>query len=181
MKHHRIFLKDAGFTIVEVLVVLAIVAIISGFMVVNFRKGGESGKLQRSAQLIVQNIRKAQNMALSSVEYGGAVPYAYGVFFDRDVINSYILFADLNPDSYRYNGEPPDKRIETINLERGIVIDSISPSPFLHIAFSPPNPLTFINVDRSEATITIKKEGATCPSVNCRNITVKNTGWMTIK
>ena len=175
------FSKKSGFTIMELLVVLAIIAIISGFMVVNFRKGEEGGRLVRSAQQIAQNIRKVQNMALSSVEYQGEIPYAYGVYFSRDITDSYILFADKNPDSFRYNGEPPDKKIETINLERGIVIDSISPSPFLHIAFSPPNPLTFINVDQPEATITIKKEGATCPSFNCRKIKVKNTGWMTIE
>lgn len=179
----KLFSKKSGFTIIEMLVVTAIIVIISAFMAVNFRKGEEGHKLQRSAQLIVQSIRRAQNMAISSTQHLGDVPPAYGVFFnDNQDFYSYILFADLNGNN-KYDNPASDSVIATIVLEKGIKILSVSLSPRLHIVFVPPDPSTIFNNNPgiNQVTITIKKEGATCPSVNCRNIKVKNTGWMTIE
>jgi len=176
------FSKQKGFTLIEVLVVLAIIVVISGFMVVNFRKGEESGKLQRSAQRVVQNLRKIQSMALSSTEFtnpstgqkevsaGGYVAY----FTKGAGINTYYIYADFNDNKSESAGE----RIETIQLESGIYFNEIiyiklpvyqaasftniiCKSPDAFIEFQPPIPPT------NRVVVTIAKTGATC-SQNCQ-------------
>lgn len=171
-----------GFTLIELLVVIAIVSITASIMVVNFRKGGETGNLQRTAQQIIQNIRKAQNMALSSVKHNGEIYDYYGVYFDKLIgpnkpgPYAYYVFASNNQ---IYNN--PDEKVgPTIELEKGIKIDSISTGNRLDITFNPPYAFVEFNPTTTEATITIKKEGGTCPQ-DCRYIIINDKGWMSIK
>lgn len=167
---------------VELLVVIAIIAIMSGVVAVNFRKGSEGSKLQRAAQQIVQDIRKAQNMALSSVEYEGEVHDYYGVHFDKRILPSgnpgphaYYIFVSNN---ILYNN---DEEIgEAIELEKGIKIDSITTGNILDITFEPPYSYVEFNPSVDDATITIKKEDGTCPQ-DCRYIKINDKGWMSIK
>lgn len=176
--------KGAGFTIIELLVVIAIVGIISSIMVVNFRKSEESNKLQRAAQQVVQGIRKAQNMALSSIEVPGKCPPEiickyYGVYFNtQSMPNSYHIFASANK---VYN--PPGETVEIVNLEAGIVIDSVAPSEGnkLNIIFSPPHafPVEF-NPTTTQAVITVKKKDGVC-SQDCRYIKINDKGWIAIQ
>lgn len=164
-----------GFTIIELLIVIAIVSVLSGIMVVNFRKGEAGTKLQRSAQQIIQSIREVQSMALSSAEYGGVVYNYYGVYFNKQSMStSYYIFASSNQ---VYN---PGEEIKTVDLESGIVIDSISTGNQVNITFLPPHAFVEFNPSTNEATITIKKEDGTCPQ-DCRYIKINDKGWMSIK
>jgi len=168
--------KGAGFTLIELLVVIAIVSITASIMVVNFRKGGETGNLQRTAQQIIQNIRKAQNMALSSVKHGGEIYDYYGAHFNQPSMpDSYYIFVS---DNAVYNGG--EEIGGAIELEKGIKIDSISTGNRLDITFNPPYAFVEFNPADTEATITIKKEGGACPQ-DCRYIIINDKGWMSIK
>lgn len=168
--------KGAGFTIIELLVVIVIITIISGVVVVNFRKGERGNKLQRSAQQVVQSIRKAQNMALSSVEVRDNIYYYYGVYFNINTPNYFYIFAGENK---VYN--PDDKVGPAVELEDGVIIDSVKPNlnGKLNITFVPPYSFVEFNPTTDEATITIKKQGGVCPQ-DCRYIKINNTGWMSI-
>lgn len=173
---HEIY-NNRGFTLVEALVVIAIISIISGFIVINFRHGEEGNKLQRSAQQVVQSIRKAQNMALSSVEYEGTIYDYYGVYFDEQGLpNSYYIFTSINA---VYNPTEGDKIVETVNLEQGIIIE-VTPSTQLDIAFIPPHSFIQFNPSVSNTTITIKKDGGTCPQ-DCKYVKINDKGWLSIK
>jgi prepilin-type N-terminal cleavage/methylation domain-containing protein len=180
-------LSKTGFTLIELLVVIAIITIISGMIVVNFRKGEAGGRRQRSAQQIVQNIRKIQNMAISSVEYQGEV-YSYGVHFDKNEPNNreYIIFADKN-DSGRYDAG--DDIIGSLyNLETGVEIDDLSTITeagdanvdVLDIVFIPPDPLTKFNDDFNiiEAEIVIKEEKT---KWYAKTIRVGKAGWVSVE
>lgn len=176
-------LSKTGFTLIELLVVIAVITIISGMIVINFRKGEAGGRLQRSAQQIVQTIRRAQNMAISSVEHEGEVRDAYGIYFETQTPNLYTLFFDGNK-NYKYDGS--DERMGSpVDLEKGIKIESISTGPKLSIAFVPPDPLTFFNgkEDIDEVTITIKKEDADCFAnpEDCKDIKVGKNGQVSIE
>lgn len=175
--------KNRGFTLVEMLVVIFIIGIISTILIVNWRKNENQYKLQRAAQEIAFNIRKAQEMALNGRKCSdGEVPNSsFGVNFDNATINSYTIFCDRN-DNNMYQTPSADLFVETISIESGIIIHSLSSgAQDLDIAFSLPDSFTVINPQAaSPATITIKKTGATCPSVNCKNIIVKKTGEISI-
>lgn len=169
--------KQKGFTLVELLVVIVIITVISGIVVVNFRKGEGGNKLQRSAQLIVQSIRKAQNMALSSLEVGNDIYDYYGVHFDKNTLpDSFCIFAS---DNKPWNPGDPIQVGSNIELEDGVVIDSLSTGVKLNIVFKPPYSFVEFNPTTDEATITIKKQGGVCPQ-DCRYIKINNTGWMSI-
>ncbi len=168
--------KGAGFTIIELLVVITIIVITSGFVVVNFKKASESGKLQRTTQQIIQNIRKAQDMALSSVEVRDTIYNYYGVYFNKNTMpDSFYVFASNN--TVYNSGEEVGSAIE---LEDGIIIYALSTGNNLHVIFEPPYSFVKFNPSVINATITIKKEDGTCPD-DCRYIKINDKGWMSIK
>jgi prepilin-type N-terminal cleavage/methylation domain-containing protein len=170
--------KKSGFTIIEFIVVIAIITIISGFMVVNFRKGEGTNKLLRVSQQVVQGIRESQNMALSSSEQTGQIYDYYGVHFNKvSMPGSFYIFASSTNAVYD-SGE----QVKTINLEEGIVIDSLSGGDQMDISFSSPYAMVVFNpaAPSHNVSIIIKIQGTSCPSSNCRTITINESGWINI-
>ena len=166
-----------GFTLIEMLVIMAIISIISGSLIVNWRKNEKKYEVQYTAQAIVQNLRKAQDIALSGKKYPGeAVPSAYGIYFNINSKNSYLVFGDKNGNNTYQGG---DILVETILLDPGIEIYSLSASP-LNIVFSIPDGFAII-APSAPATIAIRKTGYTCPSNFCKSIIIKNTGEISIQ
>lgn len=167
---------EGGFTLFELLVVIFIIALVSAILVINMRRSESQYKLQIGAQEIAQSIRRAQDMALSSFRYQGNVPFAYGLFFDKQNRTSYRIFADINGNN-KYDA--PDGNVDIINIEKGIEIGSLSREPRLHITFSLPDGFTEIEPSASSATITIKKTGGSCPQ-DCKEIIIERTGRISI-
>ena len=139
--------KGAGFTLTELLTVIAIISIISVLVLPNYRAGERSFALQRSAHKLSQDLRRAQEMAMSAKEFEGQVQPRYGVEFNIASLNYYILFADVNDNGKR---EPADQIIETIDLEKRVTIQQLftGESPVsqtkIWITFKPPDPTTEI-------------------------------------
>ncbi|MFA6603414.1 MAG: prepilin-type N-terminal cleavage/methylation domain-containing protein [Patescibacteria group bacterium] len=55
----------SGFTLVEMLVSLAIFAVITGFVMANLRVGGQGDELRLSSQLVASSVRRIQTMAVA--------------------------------------------------------------------------------------------------------------------
>lgn len=176
--------NSAGFTLIEALVVIFVIGMISSMMIVNWRKNESQYQLQRVAQQIVQNIRKAQDYALNGSRMDwpgypdGRVPKSYGVQLEvgrRD----YFIYGDCIGNVGYQN--PEDLEETYTQIETGIEIDSLGRST-LDVIFSIPDGfVSFNNPPVTSATITIKKTGKTCPSVYCRNIIVRKTGEISIQ
>ena len=143
--------KGAGFTLTELLTVIAIISIISVLVLPNYRAGERSFALQRSAHKVSQDLRRVQEMAMSAKECpvdkcGGPpaiVPSRYGIEFGKDR-DYYIFFADLN-DNGKY--ETSDREVERITFEKGVKIQELfTPDSKITVwvAFKPPDPLTTI-------------------------------------
>ncbi len=188
--------KNKGFTLVEILVVAAIIVVVSAILIINFRKGGEIGQLQRSAQKIAQDIRKVQNMALSSVKFGTSVPVeGYGIRFRTQDLTLYLLFADTQSgDDCTYSGSGT---IISPTLEKDIEIDSlytyttapgtgIVSRPVITSCFVPPDPTTLISPGGAAVgglIVNIRKKGANCTTMpsSCRNVVLnKYTGMVSV-
>ena len=179
--------KNRGFTLVEMLVVIFIIGLISSTLVFSWRKNERQYKLQMAAQKIVQDIRKAQEIALAGKQVWDGpqgqytVPNSFGVYFNRTSPRSYIIFGDIlgNPG---YQSGSADVVLETASIESGIEIYSLSGGNFMNITFSIPDGFTSILQGPSnQATITIRRINASCPSKNCKSIIVKNTGEISIQ
>jgi len=168
-------MKQKGFTLVELLIVIAIIMILVAVMVPNLRRGEEGTRLARVAQQVIQDIRKVQNMSLSSKEFVERCPEGvceyYGVYFDEANPDSYIIFVSENA---VYNS---GEQIETKELEKNIIIADVSTGNKTNIAFHPPYSNVEFNPSTSKVIITLKIEGGSCPD-DCIYIAVNNNGWM---
>jgi prepilin-type N-terminal cleavage/methylation domain-containing protein len=166
--------KQKGFTLLEITVVVSIIILLSTIFIANYRGGEKQFALQRSAHKLVQDLRRAQEMAMSSQrtssEFGSeTVPQGgYGISFKKD-LNSYILFADCDGDGkFDETGEalscqkatkvtPFPEKIKELSLEEGIKITKLLPSleNSLSITFLPPDPKVIITPSGSSASITL--------------------------
>ncbi|MFH1180984.1 MAG: type II secretion system protein [bacterium] len=151
MERNPAFLKKGraknalkGFTLVELAVVVGIILLFSVLIFPNFKSGRKNLALLRSASKLSQDIRRAQNMAMSSKG-------SFGIKIDKNSSN-YILFIDSNND-HIYN---ISEEIELLVLEEDITVSGLFPdfSP-LNITFSPPDPVTNFNPDSSTISIVI--------------------------
>ena len=146
-------MSKKGFTLVELMVVVSIIGLLSVVVFANYRAGEKQFALQRSAHKLAQDIRRAQNMAMSAKEFQGQVPSRYGIEFGKDR-DYYILFADLN-DNGKYEPGSPDIEVEKITFEKGVRIQELftpASETTVWVAFKPPDPLTTIR-DPGERSI----------------------------
>lgn len=153
-----------GFTLLELIVVIAIIILFSGIVLANYRVGGRGYALLRSAQKLAQDIRRVEEMAISAKEFQGAYPEGgYGIYFSLTQPDRYFLFVDSD------KGEDYDgisELVEEIKLESGIKIENLSSSP-LTIIFTAPDPTVKIRPVASSGTITIaSKENSKTIIVN---------------
>ena len=95
---------NKAMTLIEVIVVVAIIAIISGIIVLNPRP---QTNLDRAARQLAADLRRAQNMAMSAEEQGGEVPCGYGIYVNSST--TYVLFYNITADCsyYEYDSVGP--------------------------------------------------------------------------
>jgi len=69
----------AGFTFIELLIVISIIAVMSTLAMNNYRDSQKQYAVYTAAQRLTADLRRAQNMALSGKTQGALVPGLYGV------------------------------------------------------------------------------------------------------
>ena len=168
-------MSQKAFTLLEITVVIAIIGLLAVIVLANYRGGEKQSALLRSAHRLAQDLRQAEEMAISSrktpegceqIEEGVFPKGGYGIRFEKDS-DSYILFADCDSEgdyddsgSAFYceegeNGAEPglgnslNEIIEEITLEEGIKIKKLQVDSFqvdfLPITFTPPDPTVTID------------------------------------
>ena len=146
---------NKGFTLVELMVVTAIIVLLTAMTLPNYRAGSQQLALQRSAHKLAQDLRRAEELALSSQAFGDQTPQGYGVYFNKSQSSRYILFADLDG-NHQYSGLS-DEKVEEITLEGKVVISGLSPefASVLTIVFTPPDPSVYFYEDSNAVTASI--------------------------
>ncbi|KKW36713.1 MAG: hypothetical protein UY81_C0016G0008 [Candidatus Giovannonibacteria bacterium GW2011_GWA2_53_7] len=88
--------SGAGFTLVELMISIAIFGFITGIMVWNFSNVRQADTLRKSAERLAADLQLVQNMAMTGRTIENGVPIGgYGVHFNRTTNNTiYYLFAD---------------------------------------------------------------------------------------
>jgi prepilin-type N-terminal cleavage/methylation domain-containing protein len=150
---YQILNTRRGFTMLELMVSLGIIAILIGVFVVNYRGGSRNSELALAAQKMVSDMRLVQNSALGSTPYNGKVPAGgWGVHFNKLTGNNtvYTIFADVDGDmSYDSPSESnPAYGARTVRLPDYINISEIlfngTPKNSIDTVFIPPDPETMI-------------------------------------
>lgn len=170
--------QNAGYTLVELLVVAAIISVMS---VMSFAGYGISQKnviLRQEAQKLVLDLRRAQNMAMNVSQLSSSeIPSGgYGVHFDILSSGAYIIYADTdNGATYSGAGEifiarTLSSSVIISGISTGINLGSLGPASPVDINFVPPDPKVKINTnDNYFAKITLRYAAAGGPT---KDITV---------
>jgi len=148
-----------GFTLIELLVSIFIIVLMAGIILANYRVGGQQFALQRSANKLAQDIRRAQAMAMGAESYDCGLGWrmkGYGI--NLVVNNDYYLIRvrcenEANPGSYNdiNIGDP-------VSLEGGVKILNLTNSP-LNIFFYPPDPIVDLaGVNNVEITLSLETD-----------------------
>lgn len=119
-------LSNKGFTLIELMVVVAIMAVMSTVLVINLA-GQRAGRDVKIAQnQLVSSIRQAQSYTLSSRTLpGGQSVQFYVLKFDLSKPTQYMIEA-----IYNVSTGPLLQDIQTINLPPNIQIATITPSTY---------------------------------------------------
>lgn len=147
-----------SFTLIETVVVIAIILATLGMFVLSQRPIQKSFALLRSAHALAQEIRKAQELAQGPKKFAGQMPKGYGIYVEASS-QRIILFGDINEDNL-YSST--DILIEDFSqkLEKDVQIRSPN---LLNICFKPPHPITIIDGDpnKTEAQIELGRDSQT--------------------
>lgn len=167
--------KNRGFTLLEILVVLAITLLVAALILANLRSGQKKYQLAELAQGLASDLRQAQGMAISGAQTTGfATIGGYGVRVTS--ASSYEIF--LTSSSVSCDSIASRQSVKVVNLSSPVQFTN-SASPINEVFFIPPRPLTCITVNNStsqtQITFTLSGNG------NQANIVVNNAGKIDIQ
>lgn len=161
-------INSKGFTIIELLVSISIIALLSGIVLTNYKGGSLKIELGSQVDKTISDVRIAQNYSLGTREFNSVTPAGgWGVHFSLSQSNQYIIFADINANkSFDVNEE-----YKRIILPTGIVLSSlvggVNQFSSADIVFLPPDPQTIINTDNGQ--------------INSLNVVFQEKTWNTTK
>lgn len=174
--------REAAFTLVELLISIAIIAVMTGYVTANYRSARQTDELRQGASLLASSVRRVQTMALAGegvltcvggttvktcrvnadCSGGGtctrSLPTGYGVRLSSAsgaAAKKTIIFADLNGDRAYQSGE--EIRTDSISAGPFVAVTSLSPvaSSALDIVLEPPKPTVWFNGSNAQSVATI--------------------------
>jgi len=176
--------STAGFTLVEVLVVTAIIGFLSTSLILNFSRSRIN--IEQNVNLVMATIREAQSKTVSSTVYnyptGPGNPCGYGVHYVS--ATQLIIYVGPNAATADPSCATMDKRYnatrDSILITRTFIDSRVEmKNPFNDIFFLPPDPKTYLDNDASlngwPISIQVGVAGEAC-SQNCRTISIDPSG-----
>lgn len=186
-----------GFTLVEMLVVLSIIALITAVVVTGQSNYNKTLILTDTTYGVALSAREAQSFGLASRKYGSVQNPGYGLHFSTGSIGSYTLFADTDngltppancplgapntpeakPGNCRFEGS--DGVVNTSTFDRGFTVSRIcGKTSSLTRYCSDAGGLTTLDVvftrPNTSATISGLINGSTLLSFTCAEVTISD-------
>jgi prepilin-type N-terminal cleavage/methylation domain-containing protein len=152
--------RQSGFTLIEMVTVLFIITMMSGLVFANYRSGNQQFALENEAYRLAQDLRKVQEMAMSSKEVAGLDPAGYGIYLSTSGLG-YKIYADVSsPENNQYDAA--DYTVQDVSFASYIYIVNSIPND-LSVNYSPPEPITTLTGTAGEvdqATIVLGMTGS---------------------
>lgn len=177
-RFYKPFSAEEGFTLVEILVVIAITGFLSTAIIINFSR--TRIRIEESSNFVSAQVRIAQSDAVSSAKYSNYNPCGYGLHY----IDSTHFARYVGPDAKTTD-------CQSINRNYSSLEDSLLQTQtfqdtriefkaaFNDIYFEPPDPKTYLNnsasLNQTPVAITIGTSGTACPT-NCKTVYVYPSG-----
>ena len=118
--------SSRGFTLIEMLVVVAVIVIITATVLANNNKFGGVVQLQNLAYDIALSTREAQVYGVSTLHFHSTFNSPFGVHYDLSSPLQYTIFADaVNTNGVYDSGE----NLQTTNITRGYQISQLCVTP----------------------------------------------------
>lgn len=135
-----------GFTLIELLVASFVIIFLSMLILVGSRSSEKRYTLAQAAQKLAADLRRAQNMAMSGVNFAGPQS-GYGVYIPVVGATSYQIYAEKDGD-YKFSAS--DAVSETIALPEKVQVKSVNFQPSCpgcqaDVLFLSPEPTTYIS------------------------------------
>ncbi len=111
----------AGFTLIEIMVTLSIMAIIFSIAANGFNRMNSKSNLKSASELLVSDIRSTALMAVNSEQFQLQSPAGWGIYFDGGT-GTYTIFADLDG-GFDYDNK---EKFRTVTLSRNIALLGLS-------------------------------------------------------
>jgi len=182
----------SGFTLIELIVVIAIMMVISASILSRYGQFNGVVLLRNLAYDIAITIRQAQVYSISGKQGGTASGAQYGVYVAAATPNQYLIFADDNGNRAYNTGEA----VEIFTVRNGYSIydfcgDKASGTPdcklsgivitSLTLMFKRPDPDAIITTSASNSGYTQARIIARSASGNTRAVTITLTGQISVQ
>lgn len=162
-------INESGFTLLEALVTIGIMAIMSAVYLTSYRTNNQKIILDQAAAGVMADLRLAQNMAMNVTKFNGEIPKGgYGINITVSSPGIYAIYADCDEDHLYGNssscGSAGDmaEKISDRSLADGINVSAVGNSD---IVFQPPQPIVWIGGNTAaSSTITLRYGSAGGPT-----------------
>jgi len=176
-----------GFTIVEMMVAMAIITIVSAQVLFSFSGLNEGTALNSSAREMALSLRRAQSMALAvtRIPVLSAVPPAAGVRIATISPQTYLLFGDLAATrDFKYTSSA--ELIATQTLERGnrisrILDENSVEHDIIHLIFSSPEATLSITDEDGNDIGNLLTIELVAPNGQKKKVVARTTGQISIQ
>jgi len=173
--------KQQGFTLVELIVSVSIIALVSSIFLANFHKYGSKGNVDMSAQKIASDIRMIQSYAFGLKEFNGSRPEGgWGIYFNKANNDEYIVFADDN-DGHDYDVLEEYRTIKTNNTQISNLKVNGTNKNWISVIAEPPNPTIWICDNTPDCSTTTNAEIILESSDEQKTIEINCFGLIDIK
>lgn len=141
-----------GFTLIETLVILSIIAILSSVLLLYNRSGERQLILIQQKAKVIGEILRAKSLSIGTFVADEPV-CGYGVHFEQQ---TFRLFKDLASDCSAsdliYSADNPGETVEAFTLPGGVNFSEIGARDIL---FAPPNPTVFLDGGSQTAEVAL--------------------------
>jgi prepilin-type N-terminal cleavage/methylation domain-containing protein len=178
-----------GFTLVELLVSIAIFSVITTMAVFNNAQFNSSVLLTNLAYEVAISIRQSQVYGVTvRKNAAGSFDSAYGVHFDMNTPTAYTLFEDKPTINHICDASECGAAnvVEAFSLQKGnritkVCVDTVCTNRLIDISFVRPNPDAYIRVGTDSVTSFGKAEICiSSPKGVIRKIVVEQTGQIAV-
>lgn len=144
LQKERKLSQNGGFGLVELLVSVSIIVLITGIIMSNHRSYNGAVLLRSQAYEVALQAREVQLAAVSAIGNAGDFRNVFGLHFDENNQNFYVVFRDANGNRYYDAGVEVgkrnniDPRFEIAEIRR-ITVGPATVEPRLSVIFERPN------------------------------------------